>query len=440
MSDSNPNKPSPKSKHPKNKESFRSRITLHKKANKAKKDLAEPGHPSIISSIETKVFGVSLLDAIDRSVIQDDILIPTVFRECIDYIEAFGLETEGLYRVGGPVKSIEAVKQQYDRGEYIDFSNVIPETISSLLKLYIRELPHCLIPQSVMYKLEEALSVQDSQQRLKSLKKHFSHIPVPNTLMLSWLLLHLQNVIHLEKENKMSLHNLIIVFSPTLRISINLLVALYENLHSLAPNVEIFPYKRPTLDEFKSELQVLGTPFSLLSEAEVLSEMNQLSRLRESVNRVALAEETCSTGTHSSEDCSLLLERLQLRVQGLKEQLEQLQTSELREEKELQQLRLKEREMQLEYEILQKLNEQFHKSIEEEKMLLEETRKEFEERGLEEVPDDWTQSEQELAESLEKLIQAEKELQLQNKEALMDMNVELDNCVKLRVQLELHST
>ena len=187
-------------------------------------------------------------------------------------------------------------------------------------------------------------------------------------------------------------------------------------------------------------VEVLGTPFSLLSEAEVLSEMSQLSRLRESVNRLALAEEFCSTGAHSSEDCSLLLERLQLRVQGLKQQLEQLQTSELREEKELQQLRLKEREMQLEYEILQKLNEQFHKSIEEEKKLLEETRREFEQRGEGELCEDWDQSEQELAESLEKLIQVEKELQLQNKEALKDMNIELDNCVKLRVQLELHST
>ena len=168
--------------------------------------------------------------------------------------------------------------------------------------------------------------------------------------------------------------------------------------------------------------------------------MNQLSRLRESVNRVALAEESSSTGVYSSEDCSLLLERLQLRVQGLKQQLEQLQTSELREEKELQQLRLKEREMQLEYEILQKLNEQFHKSIEEEKKLLEETRKEFEQRGEAELCEDWDQSEQELAESLEKLILIEKELQLQNKQALLDMNTELDNCVKLRVQLELHST
>ena len=116
MSESNPIKPSPKTKHARNKESFRTKITLLKKTHKLKKDAPEPNHSSIISSLETKVFGVSLLDAIDRSVIQDDILIPTVFRECIDYIEACGLETEGLYRVGGPVKSIEAVKQQYERG------------------------------------------------------------------------------------------------------------------------------------------------------------------------------------------------------------------------------------------------------------------------------------------------------------------------------------
>ena len=121
MSESNPTKQSPKGKHHRNKESFRSRIAILKKTNKLKKESPEQSHPSIVCSLETKVFGVSLIDAIDRSVIQDDILIPTVFRECIDYIEAYGLETEGLYRVGGPVKSIEAVKQQYDRGNVISY-------------------------------------------------------------------------------------------------------------------------------------------------------------------------------------------------------------------------------------------------------------------------------------------------------------------------------
>ena len=115
MSDSNPSK-SPKGKSMKTKESFRSKIALLKKTSKNKKEPAEPSLPSIVNSLETKVFGVPLIDAIDRSVIQDDILIPTVFRECVDYIEQFGLETEGLYRVGGPIKSIDAVKQQYDRG------------------------------------------------------------------------------------------------------------------------------------------------------------------------------------------------------------------------------------------------------------------------------------------------------------------------------------
>lgn len=197
----------------------------------------------------------------------------------------------------------------------------------------------------------------------------------------------------------------------------------------------------------------MKAPLSQLSEADVLSEMSQLSRLKDSVYRVMVAEEkgTAQPGDVSDE-CSVLIDRLQNRVQSLKDRLETLQTSEHQEVKELQQLLLRERELQLECNFLQKISDQFLSSINEERRLLEETKKDIDNilaaRGeehsnpttptieLDQLDTD-QMSEQELADSLEKLIQVEQELQNEQNSILENLCRELEECVKLRVQLEI---
>ena len=45
------------------------------------------------------VFGVSLDVAIQRDPSFDDVPLPAFFRHCIDYLEKYGLSSEGIYRV-----------------------------------------------------------------------------------------------------------------------------------------------------------------------------------------------------------------------------------------------------------------------------------------------------------------------------------------------------
>lgn len=47
------------------------------------------------------IFGAPLAEAVKRTALYDGIQLPAVFRECIDYIESYGMRCEGIYRVSG---------------------------------------------------------------------------------------------------------------------------------------------------------------------------------------------------------------------------------------------------------------------------------------------------------------------------------------------------
>ena len=60
------------------------------------------------------VFGVALETSVERSKCHDDIRLPVVVRECVDYIEAEGLTVEGIYRSSGVKSKIAKLKAAYN--------------------------------------------------------------------------------------------------------------------------------------------------------------------------------------------------------------------------------------------------------------------------------------------------------------------------------------
>jgi RalA-binding protein 1 len=72
---------------------------------------------NLIKKKKKKMFGVSLQTAVYRSQLgSDGIELPTIFRQCIDYLEENSLEHEGIYRLAGVKSQIDAVKTLYDKG------------------------------------------------------------------------------------------------------------------------------------------------------------------------------------------------------------------------------------------------------------------------------------------------------------------------------------
>ncbi|CAH8599828.1 unnamed protein product [Schistosoma turkestanicum] len=93
----------------------RNGLKLHSH-NKSKKEQTKIVHKP--------VFGVPLDVACSRNPSHDGIVLPAFFRHCIDYIEQYGLSSEGIYRVPGVHSQVQAVIASIDNG--IEFPDIPP--------------------------------------------------------------------------------------------------------------------------------------------------------------------------------------------------------------------------------------------------------------------------------------------------------------------------
>ncbi|XP_042312142.1 protein FAM13B-like [Sceloporus undulatus] len=73
--------------------------------------------------------------------------IPLIVKHTVGYLEEFGLNHKGLFRISGSAVKIKALKKKYDEGEEVDLVNEGDvDSIASLLKLFLNELPVAVFP------------------------------------------------------------------------------------------------------------------------------------------------------------------------------------------------------------------------------------------------------------------------------------------------------
>jgi hypothetical protein len=66
---------------------------------------------------DSAVFGATLEVAVQRSPLgTDHIELPTVFRQCIDFLEEHGINHQGIYRLPGVKSKVEELKSHFDKG------------------------------------------------------------------------------------------------------------------------------------------------------------------------------------------------------------------------------------------------------------------------------------------------------------------------------------
>lgn len=75
------------------------------------------------------VFGVSLEELFER----DNSAVPMVVYQCIQAVDLFGLEVEGIYRLSGTASHITKLKGMFDNGKHAPESLEINEQNSNLL-------------------------------------------------------------------------------------------------------------------------------------------------------------------------------------------------------------------------------------------------------------------------------------------------------------------
>ncbi|XP_070155025.1 ralA-binding protein 1 [Polyergus mexicanus] len=195
---------------------------------------------------EQPVFGVSLHLAVERSCCHDGIKLPLVVRDCIDYVEEHGMNVEGLYKVPGVKSKVQYLKKLYNHREPVNISEFEPTVATSLLILFLRELPEPVLENSeTISRFEQAASTKDVAQREAQLAQLTQQLPECNRILLAWVTLHLDHVTMREKTTKMNAQTISMTLSPVLQMSHRLLLALLFHCKALFPNVQLTKYVPP---------------------------------------------------------------------------------------------------------------------------------------------------------------------------------------------------
>ncbi|KAF1947265.1 Rho GTPase-like protein activator [Clathrospora elynae] len=164
------------------------------------------------------VFGITLEDLFRR----DGSPVPMVVYQCIQAVDLYGLEVEGIYRIPGTSSHIQQMKALFDSdASQVDFRN--PEafqhdvnSVAGLLKQFFRELPDPLLTRDFYGKYIDAARIDDETMRRDSMHALINALPDPNYATLRALILHLHRVQQSSEVNRMSTANLGICWAPSI--------------------------------------------------------------------------------------------------------------------------------------------------------------------------------------------------------------------------------
>lgn len=113
---------------------------------------------------------------------------------------------------------MDELKAAYDREECPNLEEYEPNTIASLLKQYLRELPENLLTKELMPRFEDACGKSNEAEKVQECQRLLKELPECNHLLISWLIVHMDHVIAKELETKMNIQNISIVLSPTVQV------------------------------------------------------------------------------------------------------------------------------------------------------------------------------------------------------------------------------
>ncbi|KAB0382404.1 hypothetical protein FD755_004321, partial [Muntiacus reevesi] len=167
------------------------------------------------------VFGCDLGEHLSNSG-QD---VPQVLRCCSEFIEAHGV-VDGIYRLSGVSSNIQRLRHEFDSERIPELSGPAflqdIHSVSSLCKLYFRELPNPLLTYQLYGKFSEAMSVPGEEERLVRVHDVIQQLPPPHYRTLEYLLRHLARMARHSANTSMHARNLAIVWAPNLLRSMEL--------------------------------------------------------------------------------------------------------------------------------------------------------------------------------------------------------------------------
>jgi hypothetical protein len=161
------------------------------------------------------VFGVDLEELFAR----DQSAVPMVVHQCMQAVDLFGLDVEGIYRLSGTASHVNALRDAFNNNApNLDFRNPANfhhdvNSVATLLKQFFRDLPEPLFTSRAYDAFINAARVEDEGARRDALHQQINDLPDPNYATLRALVLHLHRVVQNERRNRMSHSNLAICFA-----------------------------------------------------------------------------------------------------------------------------------------------------------------------------------------------------------------------------------
>ncbi|XP_060236616.1 rho GTPase-activating protein 12 isoform X4 [Meriones unguiculatus] len=164
--------------------------------------------------IKDQVFGCNLANLCQR----ENGTVPKFVKLCIEHVEEYGLDVDGIYRVSGNLAVIQKLRFAVNHDEKLDLNDSKWEdihVITGALKMFFRELPEPLFTFNHFNDFVNAIK-QEPRQRVPAVKDLIRQLPKPNQDTMQILFRHLRRVIEHGEKNRMTYQSIAIVFGPTL--------------------------------------------------------------------------------------------------------------------------------------------------------------------------------------------------------------------------------
>ncbi|XP_076849734.1 SLIT-ROBO Rho GTPase-activating protein 1 isoform X1 [Brachyhypopomus gauderio] len=145
--------------------------------------------------------------------------VPRVVESCIRFINLYGLQHQGIFRVSGSQVEVNGIKNSFERGNdplTDDESNHDINSVAGVLKLYFRGLENSLFPKERFNDLISCVRIDNLYERALYIRKILLTVPRSVLVVMRYLFAFLNHLSQYSDENMMDPFNLAICFGPTL--------------------------------------------------------------------------------------------------------------------------------------------------------------------------------------------------------------------------------
>lgn len=143
---------------------------------------------------------------------------PVFIEKAIKHVEAYGMQSEGIYRLSGNKHDIEAIMTKFSADPNINLHElgVSVHAVTGAMKSFFKLLPDPLVPESFGKEINETMIIMDAEERMNKLADLINQLPPVNHAIFLKLMCHLHRISQYKNTNKMDARNLQVVLYPTL--------------------------------------------------------------------------------------------------------------------------------------------------------------------------------------------------------------------------------